>query len=66
MMLNKRIFKSLVWLETKKEIQVYGSIPESRKIARGLIIYDLLNRVKYWLYPVDSDKPLKSLSLLLI
>lgn len=46
MTLNKRIFKSLVWLETKKEIQVYGSIAESGKIARGLIIYDLLNRVK--------------------
>lgn len=46
MILNKRIFKSLVWLETKKEIQVYGSIFESRKIARSLIIYGLLNHVK--------------------
>lgn len=50
----------------QKEIQAYGSIVESKKIARGLIMYGLLNHVKDWLYPVDSGKPLKSLRLLLI
>lgn len=46
MALNKGIFKSLVRLETKRQIQVYGSTDASSKIAKGLVVYGLLNHVK--------------------
>lgn len=47
--LNKGISKSLVWLETKRQIQVYGSIDASSKRAQGLVVYGVLNHVKDWL-----------------